>query len=133
MAACDAGESTAAVARRFMVSESFVEKLKRRRRETGSVAPKPHAGGRVPLLAPEEERLRAAWQTKPDQTLLELRDGLGLSVHLSTLWQFLRRLGLTFKKNPPGGGTGARRRAGPPRSLGTGPRDLGPGAPGVSR
>jgi transposase len=105
MAACDAGETNLAVARRFAVSESFIEKLKRRRRETGSLAPTPHAGGRPPLLSTEEERLRAAWQKKPDRTLAELREELGLSVHLSTLWHHLQRLGLTFKKNTHRGGT----------------------------
>jgi transposase len=97
-AACEAGETNAAVARRFMVSEAFVEKLKRRYRDTGSLAPRPHAGGRSLRLAPEEERLRTAWQEQPDRTLAELRAELDLPAHLSTLWHFLRRLGLTFKK-----------------------------------
>ena len=101
--ACDQGERAAAVAKRFAVSESLIEKLKQRRRERGTVAAKPHAGGRQPLLAAHSERIRAQLQAKPDSTLEELRDGLGLSVALSTLWYHLRRLGLTFKKNPEGG------------------------------
>jgi transposase len=129
--ACDQGERAAAVAKRFAMSESFIEKLKQRRRERGTVAPKPPAGGRQPLLAAHSERIRAALQTKPDTTLAELRDGLGLSVALSTLWYHLRRLGLTFKKNAEG------RRTGPPgREPGTGvlagaATALGTGAPGV--
>jgi transposase len=86
IAACDQGEHAAAVAKRYAVSESFIEKLKRRRRESGSVAAKPHAGGPQPLLA------------KPGTTLQERRDGLGLAVAFSTLWYHLRRLDLTFKK-----------------------------------
>jgi transposase len=133
MAACDAGETHVAVARRFAVSESFIEKLKRRRRETGSLAPKPHAGGHAPLLAAEEERLRAAWQEKPDQTLAELHNRLGLSVHLSTLWHQLQRLGLTFKKNAHRSGTRPRGRTRPTRGLVEGTGDLGPGPSGVPR
>jgi transposase len=81
------------------VSESFIEKLKQRRREHGAVVPKPHAGGRQPLLAAQSELIRAQLHIKPDTTLQELRDGLGLSVSLSTLWYHLRRLGLRFKKS----------------------------------
>lgn len=103
MRACDQGERAAAVAKRFAVSESLIEKLKQRRRAHGTVAPKPHAGGRQPLLVVQSERIRAHLQAKPDTTLQELRDELGLSVALSTLWYHLRRLGLTFKKNPEGG------------------------------
>jgi len=38
------------VARDFAVSASFVRDLVRRMRETGSLAPKPHAGGHPPAL-----------------------------------------------------------------------------------
>jgi transposase len=115
MQACDQGERAAAVAKRFAVSESFIEKLKQHRRERGTVAPKPHAGGRQPFLAAQSERIRAQLQTKPDTTHQERRDGLGLSVALSTLWSHLRRLDLTFKKNPDGVRTGT-----PGRPPGTG-------------
>src|SRR5262245_64875161 len=40
LAACDANEETRAVALRFKVSESWVRRIKQRRRETGQVAPK---------------------------------------------------------------------------------------------
>lgn len=133
LAACDQGEPAAAVARRFAVSESFIEKLKRRRREAGTVAPKPHAGGRPPLLRAEDERLRAAWQENPDRTLAALREALSLSVHLSTLWHHLQRLGLTFKKNLDCGGARPRRRARPAGGVAEGPRELGSGAPGLPR
>ena len=100
MAACDQGESAARVAKRFAVSESFIEKLKQRRRTSGGVAAKPHAGGPRPRLAEHSDALRAHLKAKPDTTLKELRDGLGLPVALSTLWYHLGRLGLRFKKNP---------------------------------
>lgn len=98
MDACDRGEGVAEVAQHFAVSDSFIEKLKRRRRESGTLAPKPHAGGRPPLLAAHDDTLRAQLQEKPDTTLAELREILGCPVHLSTLWYHLERLGLTVKK-----------------------------------
>ena len=98
--ACDQGASAAQVAVHYTVSESFIDKLKRRRRESGTLAPKPHAGGRQPLLADQSETLRAQLQAKPDTTLAELRDALVQPVALSTLWYHLDRLGLTFKKKP---------------------------------
>jgi transposase len=41
--------SPRAIATFFGLSLSFVEKLLRRRRTTGGIAPRPHAGGRRPL------------------------------------------------------------------------------------
>ena len=90
-----------AVAKRFAVSESLIEKLKQRRREHGTVVPKPHAGGRQPLLSAQSEWIRAQLQIKPDTTLQELRAGLGLSVSLSTLWSHPPpALGTDVQKKP---------------------------------
>lgn len=97
IAACDRGESAAEVAERYSVSASFIEKLKRRRREEGTLAPKPHAGGRQRLLTDHDETLRQVLEAQPDMTLKELRETLGASVQLSTLWYHLKRLGLTSK------------------------------------
>ena len=55
------------------VSVSFVEKLLRRHRSTGKVAPKPHAGGQKRRLeAPAETVTRAAAYATPDITLKAL-------------------------------------------------------------
>lgn len=104
----DQGDTIVAVAVRFAVSESFVEKLTRRQRESGTVAPRAHGGGRRPRLNAFTEQIRAQLQRQPDTTLEELRAHLGLSVSLSTLWYHLQRLDLTWKKNTEG------RRTGPP-------------------
>ncbi len=51
VAACDEGFDTRAeVAERFSVSESWVRRLLQRRRETGSIAPKPRGGGKAPAF-----------------------------------------------------------------------------------
>lgn len=102
IAACDGGRSAADVAARYAVSESFIEKLKRQRRERGTLAPKPHAGGRKPLLTEHDDALRALLKAKPDSTLEEVRTTLRLQVQLSTLWYCLDHLGLTFKKKRSG-------------------------------
>jgi transposase len=92
------GQTIAQVAKRFAVSPSFIEKLQQRRRESGTLEAKPHGGGRQPLLSPEHnERLRVLLREKPDTTLVELRQKLGIKVHLSTLWYRLQRLHLTFE------------------------------------
>jgi transposase len=99
LAACDDGLGTAEVAETFAVSESWVRRLKQRRRETGSAAPRvPARHGPVPVLTPQAERLRAAVQDHPGQTAADYRDLLGLDVVPLTVWRMLRRLGLTFKK-----------------------------------
>ena len=73
VAAYDDGEgSQAELASRFRVGISWIGKLLRRRRQTGSIAPKPHSGGRVPAVAGEAaDRLRVAVQADPDATLAD--------------------------------------------------------------
>ena len=74
-----------------------MRRLRQRRRETGSAAPKPRSPRRG-KLAGREDDLRAAVAARPDATLAELRRELGLAVALSTLCVALKRLGLTRKK-----------------------------------
>ena len=105
-----------------------MEKLQQRRRERGTLAPKPYGGGRQPLLSPaHDETLRALLTVKPDLTLKELRTKLGVKVHLSTLWYRLQRLGLTFKKNTDRGRASARGRAPATRRLAKGATAAGSG------
>jgi len=94
---CDAGLPTKAVAGKYKVSDSFVRKLKRRRRTTGSAAP---ATPRRPApgWAADADRIRAAIAAQPDLTLEELRARLGVAYSLTTLWRATRALGLTVKK-----------------------------------
>ena len=93
---CDAGLPTKAVAEKYSVSPAIVRRWKQRRRETGEVAPRPR-GGRRPRIV-DRAALAAAAEAQPDATLRELRDALGLSVSVQTIWRVLRELGLSFKK-----------------------------------
>jgi transposase len=87
------------IAHLFSVSLSFLVRLLQRHRCTGSVQPKPHAGGPAPKLdADAVQRLRELIREQPDATLAELRDRLGVPCHLATLARVLRRQRITRKK-----------------------------------
>jgi transposase len=102
LAAVDAGEGTQQeIAERFRVSARWIRKLLATRTETGSIAPKPAAGGRKLLIQGEAaEALQAAVAAGPDATLEELRQATGFGGCLMTVWRALRRLGISRKKSP---------------------------------
>jgi transposase len=96
--------SQRALAEMFGVSMSFVEKLLRRHRSTGDVAPKPHAGGQKRRLESAAETvIREAVRATPDITLEELcarvADTPGIRVSVPTMCRALQRLGLPRKKS----------------------------------
>ena len=87
------------IARTFRVSLSCVVRLLQRRRDAGTLAPKPHGGGPAPALGPDDrQRLAELNRQQPDATLEQLRQRGGFTCSLKTLWQALRRRGLTRKK-----------------------------------
>ena len=98
--ACDARRGTRRqIAELFGVSTAWIRRLFQRRRETGSFAARPHAGGPAPKLARNQrEQLVVLVVEHPDATLAELRDRLGAFVHPSTIHRALARCGLTLKK-----------------------------------
>jgi len=98
LADCDAGMSTLEVAAKYRVSTSWVRRLKQRRRETGATAPKPQRHGPNPGWTEHAERITAAVRERPDDTLQEHRQRLGLTMSIATLWRAIRALGLTVKK-----------------------------------
>ena len=95
----DAGLPTKELATRYHVSVPWVNALKQRRRETGSIAPRAQTKFRHRVLAGQEDRLRALVNAQPDATLVELREGLGTTAALATIWRELNQLDLTVKKN----------------------------------
>ena len=101
LADSDRGLGTRAVAAKYSVSESWVRRLKQRRREHGETAPRPRKP-RQPTLAGYADRLRALVAAEPDLTLEELRARLGVAVALSAYCTALRRLGLRVKKKSSG-------------------------------
>lgn len=100
--AVGAGEACRSVAGRFGVSVSSVVKWSQRHRATGSVAPSRMGGYRRRVLDPHREFILEQIERTPHLTLHGLRDILaarGIRVSHNTVWTFLRREGLSFKKN----------------------------------
>lgn len=100
--AIEGGESCRSVAARFGVAVSSAVKWHQRYRATGSVAPGKMGGHRKPILEPH----RAFIVERIDQTSHLTLHGLkaelaarGVKVSHDTVWKFLRREGLRFKKN----------------------------------
>lgn len=87
------------IARRFRVSLSFIVRLLQRRRNTDTLSPKPHGGGPRPALSRhDQQRLRRLVEKQNDATLKQLKQRGHFSCTLTTIWNTLRRLGLTYKK-----------------------------------
>jgi len=92
------------VAELFQVGRASVNRLVRRFRETGSVEPSPHAGGKPrKLTARGEKALRGLLGEYPDATIPEfvrlLTAQTKLAVSTSTMSRELARLGFTRKKS----------------------------------
>lgn len=102
VSALRSGESCRSVASRFGVSVSSVVKWSQRHRATGNVAAKRMGGHRRRVLVPYREFIIEQIERTPHLTLHGLKDLLaqrGVKVSHDTVWTFLRREGLSFKKN----------------------------------
>jgi transposase len=99
LAACDAGCGTQEVAETFLVSESWVRRLKQRRRETGQIGPTPQRHGPLSGAVRHAEAIRTAVREHPDATLQEYRQEHALPLSKSALARALIVLGLSRKKS----------------------------------
>jgi len=100
--AIGAGESCRSVAARFGVAPSTAVKWAQRHRATGSVAPGKMGGHRKPVLEPHRAFIVERLRQTPHLTLHGLKAELaarGVKVSHDTVWTFIRREGLSFKKN----------------------------------
>ena len=112
VAAVVAGEHCRSVAKTFGVSVASVVKWSQRFRATGSAAARPMGGKRPFALAADRDWVLARIAEVPDITLRALAAelaGRGRKVSNYAVWHFLKRQGLTVKKNP------SRQRTGPAR------------------
>jgi transposase len=100
LASYDNGEGTRdQIARRFRVSLGMVKKLLQQRRHTGCIKPRHHLAGRKPLiLSGHRQAMRQQLKRKPDLTLAELRELVGLKCTLPAIHYVLVDMGLTYKK-----------------------------------
>jgi transposase len=95
-----------AVADRFGVSRSFVQKLKRRWRSHATAEPVGHRGGAHPKLSDDDRAALVAWADGSDATGQELAERLaserGVRVTGRTVNRVLAASGLTLKKRRSG-------------------------------
>lgn len=99
------GESSRSIAERFGLAPSTVIKWAMRLRETGSVAPAKFGGHLACRLNAHHDFVLSQIEAVPHLTLHGLKGLLaerGVRVSHDTVWRFLRRQGLRFKKNTAG-------------------------------
>lgn len=96
------GDSSSKVARRFGVAKSSVIKWHQRYKATGSVSPSVMGGHRGSCLDPYRDFILDQIQHRSHLTVRRLAALLkdkGIHVSHNAVWLFLRREGLSFKKN----------------------------------
>lgn len=103
--AINEGDSLRSIAERFELAPSTVITWAKRVRETGSIDPGKFGGHKKCQLEPHRSTILRLIEATPHLTLHRLKDLLaarGIFVSHDTVWRFLRREGLSFKKNAAG-------------------------------
>ena len=91
------------IAHRYRVSLGMVKKLLQQRRHAGDIGPRHHRCGRKPMIVDTHRRqMRTLLSKKPDLTLKELRQAVGLDCTLPAIHYVLDKMGLTYKKRRSG-------------------------------
>ena len=106
-----------AAAKLFQVSVSYIYKALIRRRRTGEVSASAQRGHRPRKLSPAQEAaLSTHIAAQPDLTLAALQAWLlaehGVPLSNGAIWSAVARLGLSYKKDAPGGRAGPHGRRG---------------------
>ncbi len=86
----------------YEVSRASAVRWAAQLRDTGKIAVGKIGGHRKPILEGQEDWLRARMLEGAHVTLKQVRDelaGRGRKVSHGALWNFVKRLGLSFKKN----------------------------------
>ena len=99
--ACDEERgSREEIATLFGVSTAWIRRLLQRRRESGTIAPKPYGGGRPAKFRGEKlERLKKLVEEQPDATLAELRDRSRVEGSIMAVHRALKRLESRLKRS----------------------------------
>jgi transposase len=99
------GVSARQAAARFGVGDATAIVWVRRARQTGERGARKQGQPRRSKLDPHRDFLLSLIETTPDLTISELLELLlaerGIKASRATLWGFLDRCGLTYKKRPP--------------------------------
>jgi transposase len=98
------GNTIAGIAERFAVGQTFLKKMLRQKRETGSEERLPQRAGAKPILsAPQRTWLAKQIHDLPDATLAELQERFAQEKHVAlsvaTVCRELKALGLPRKKS----------------------------------
>ena len=94
------GKSTREISEFLGFCVAAVRRVRQQFKERGTLQPQTHRCGRKTLLtAARQARLQKLVEAQPDATLAELGARLDRSFGTSTVDLWLRRLGLTYKKN----------------------------------
>lgn len=101
--AVEGGMSRRSAAERFGISAASAVRYVREWRENRTTAAKQRGGDRRSQRIEEfHDAIMGAIETKPDMTLVEiaelLKSEFGVSFAPSSIWRFLDRHGVTFKK-----------------------------------
>ena len=87
------------IAKAYSVSKWTVYRLAEQKRKTGSVALQTSQRGRKPVLTEKDkENIRSYIDERPDITIEEIREKLGLSASYSTVERAINAMGYTLKK-----------------------------------
>ncbi|MGH9786331.1 MAG: helix-turn-helix domain-containing protein [Terriglobia bacterium] len=119
---CESGRTTREVASVLDVSESWVRRLKQRKRESGSIEPRPTGGRRHGHFdAGRLEQLEAWLRQHPDSTLewlqARVQREMQLRCSLMAVCRAIKKLGWSLKKNAAGRRTRSPRRRSPAHKL----------------
>jgi transposase len=88
------------IAKLFGVSTAWIRRLLQRRRALGTIAPKPHGGGRPAKFSGKKlDRLKELVEQQPDATLTELRDRSRVNASIMAVHRALVRLDCRLKKS----------------------------------
>lgn len=91
------------LAKRFAVGKSFVQELLKRHKKTGTIEPKPHAGGTNPILDSAglekvEQLVREQNDLVQEEYCKKLEEKHQIKISRQTLGRALKKLNLTRKK-----------------------------------
>ncbi|NEQ70697.1 MAG: transposase [Symploca sp. SIO2D2] len=92
------------LAKRFRVSLTFVKTLLKRYQQTGSIEPRPHAGGQAPKLKAEQLVIINELVTNNNDAILsdlcdQCYQKTQIAISRATMSRMLQKLNLTRKKN----------------------------------
>jgi transposase len=107
------GKSTAEIADFLGFCVAAVRRVRQQAKQRGTLEPRTHLCGRKTLLtARRKKRLEKLLAKRPDATLRELGQQMDRTFRTSTVDLWLRKMGLTYKKNAPRLRTKPSRRGG---------------------